>query len=245
MESPQYKVMFEVEDTHFWYKGMRLISQSILKTYITSRNNKVLDAGCGTGGNFNSLKQFGTVIGIDLSDIAIRLAKEKGITNIKKGSVNNIPFPTNSFDLITCFDVLGHKQVYENKALSEIYRVLKPEGFLLLRVAAYDWLFGNHDIHVQSSRRYTKRRLTKLLLNKKFIPIKKTYANTILFPFIAIKRLIANILNIKSQNSDVVSIGKFWNRILYLSFLIENFIIKFINLPFGSSIIILARKKND
>lgn len=243
MESPQYKVMSEVEDTHFWYKGMRLISQSILKTYITLRNNKVLDAGCGTGGNFKLLKQFGTVVGIDLSDLAIRLAKEKGITNIKKGSVDNIPFPTNSFDLITCFDVLGHKQVNENKALSEIFRVLKPNGFILMRIAAYKWLHSNHDIRVQNIRRYTRHKIRSLFLENNLIPIKITYANTILFPFITIKRLIANILNIKSHNSDIVSVNKFWNRILYLPFLIENIIIKFINLPFGSSIIILARKK--
>lgn len=243
MESPQYKLMSDVEDTHFWYKGMRLISQSILKTFITSGNKKVLDAGCGTGGNFNLLKQFGTVVGIDVSAIAIRLAKEKGIINIKKGSVDNIPFSTNSFDLITCFDVLGHKQVYENKALSEINRVLKPKGLILMRVAAYNWLYSIHDIRVQNIRRYTRNKIRKLFLENNLIPIKITYANTILFPLVAFKRLVFKMFKIRSLNSDVQPINYLLNIFLYIPFMIENFIIKYINLPFGSSIIILAKKK--
>lgn len=244
MEKSQYNVMSEVEDSHFWYKGMRLITNSILKSILKSKKINILDAGCGTGGNLRFLNTYGSVQGIDISDYAIKLAKEKGIHNIKKGSIDKIPFADKSFDLVTCFDVLGQKQVNEDRAINEIYRVLKSGGFLLLRVAAYDWLIGNHDIHVQSSRRYTKRRLAKLLLSKKLIPIKKTYANTILFPLIAMKRLVFKPFKIKSLNSDVRPVNNLLNIFLYVPLIIENFIIRFTNLPFGMSVIILA-KKND
>ena len=235
--------MFDVEDKHFWYKGMRLISQSILSRYLKNKDNYILDAGCGTGGNFSFLNQFGTVVGIDVSPIAVKLAKKKGITNIKKASVGQIPYSDNSFDLITCFDVLGHKQVNEEKALVEFHRVLKPGGLIMIRVAAYKWLYSYHDIEVQNSRRYTKSKLIKLLKRKNFLPIKKTYANTILFPIIGIKRLFLKLFNIKSLDSDVQPVNKILNYLLFIAFIIENFIIKFINLSFGTSIIILARKK--
>jgi len=235
--------MSDVEENHFWFKGMRLISKSILAKYLKSKDNYILDAGCGTGGNFNFLSQFGKVVGIDISEYAVKLAKQKGITNIKKGSINKIPYPDNSFDLITCFDVLGQKQVKEGKCLTEIHRVLKPNGLFLLRQAAYKWLYSNHDIKAQSSRRYTQKTLIKLLKNKKFLPLKKTYANTILFPLISIRRLFFKVFKIKSLKTDVQPVSKVLNFLFFLPFIVENFIIKFVDIPFGLSVIIVAQKK--
>lgn len=235
--------MSDIEDNHFWYKGMRLISKSLLSRYLKNKDNYILDAGCGTGGNFRLLNHFGNVVGIDISDTAVKLAKQKGITNIKKASVDRIPYSDNSFDLITCFDVLGHKQVDEDKAIDEFYRVLKPKGLLMIRAAAYKWLYSYHDIEVQNSRRYTKSSLIKILKRKSFLPLKKTYANTLLFPLIALKRLVFNLFNLNKSGSDMKSVLSLLNILLFIPFIIEAFIIKFVDIPFGTSIIIVAQKK--
>ena len=234
--------MSDVEDTHFWYKGMRFISRLILANYLLNKNNNILDAGCGTGGNFNFLSQFGKVVGIDISEYAINLAKQKGILNIKKGSIDNIPYPDNSFDLITGFDVIGHKQVNEKKAIDEFYRVLKPGGLLMIRVAAYEWLYSNHDLKVQNSRRYTKKSLINVLKRKNFQVIKKTYANTFLFPFIVLKRLMSNLFNLKKTESDVKTYNSLISQLLFIPFFIEGIIINLVSLPFGTSIIVVAKK---
>lgn len=222
---------------------MRLISKSILLRYLKNKNNYILDAGCGTGGNFNLLNQYGRVVGIDISDTAVKLAKQKGITNIKKASIDKIPYSDNSFDLITCFDVLGHKQVDEKKAIKEVYRVLKHEGIFLLRVASYKWLFSYHDILVHNNRRYSKSDMINILKNNKFFILKATYVNTILFPLIAAKRFIFKIFRLKVRNSDSEHKLSFLNYLYLIPLLIESFLVKDINLPFGVSIIIVARKK--
>lgn len=235
--------MFEIEEKHFWYKGMRLITDTLLKKYLRSGNRIILDVGCGTGGNFNLLSQYGRVFGIDNSEIAIKLAQKRRINNIKLASLNEIPFKNNSFDLITCFDVLGHEKVFEKKALKEFNRVLKSGGLLLIRSAAYKWLYSYHDIKVQNRRRYTLKSLNNLIKSNNFISLKKTYANTILFPLIAFRRFISNIFNIERINSDALPVNRILNFILYIPFIIESLILRYANLPFGSSVIILARKK--
>lgn len=235
--------MLDVEDKHFWYVGMRNITEVLLKNFLINNKNKILDTGCGTGRNMLMLEKYGKTIGIDVSSTAIELGKKRGIYNIKKASINNIPLPNNYFDMVTCFDVLGHKKVDEKRAINEIYRVLKPEGIFLLRVAAYKWLFSYHDILVHNDRRYSKRVMISILKNNKFIPLKATYVNTFLFPLIVIKRFIFKIFKLNARSSDSEHKLSFLNYLYLIPLLFESFLVKYINLPFGVSIMVVARKK--
>lgn len=239
MEIREYSVMYEVEDTHFWYKGMREITKTLLDKYL--QKNKQLnihDAGCGTGRNIIFLKNYGNVSGFDISPHAIKYCKRRKLVNIKLGSIDKIPYKNNCFDLVTCFDVLGQVEVKNiNKSIKEFYRILDPNGILLIRVAAYDWLMGYHDKAVHTKHRFEKKELKALLTKNKFKVLKATYANSFLFPLALIKRLL-----IKATSSDVKKINPQLNWLFQIPFLFEALLIKYLNLPFGLSVIVVAKK---
>src|SRR5579872_1370402 len=92
------------------------------------RPQTVLDAGCGEGVFLWKLKQAGIgkkIEGIEYSQEAIAIAKKNHPTlSIKQGDIYKLPYPSNSFDLVICIEVLEHLE-YPEKALSELERVSK------------------------------------------------------------------------------------------------------------------------
>lgn len=247
MEIREYKVMYEVEDSHFWYKGMRKITKTLFDKYLPKNKQlKILDAGCGTGRNILFLKNYGQVFGFDISPHAIKYCKKRGLKNIKEGSVDRIPFNNNSFDLITCFDVLYHKQV-ENykKVIGEFYCVLKPGGVLFVRVPAFQFLMSGHDTAVHTKHRFHKTELKDILLSQHFRILKISYINTLLFPFAAIRRILKRFIIIETdKKSDVKKINPVLNFFLQFPLYLESNLIKYIDFPFGLSLIAMVKKKS-
>jgi SAM-dependent methyltransferase len=245
LEPGEYQLIYQKELDHWWYQGMRCITKRILENYsIEGKKWNVLDVGCGTGGEIiTTLAGYGSVVGLDLSRIALRYAKQRNIRFLSQASVDRIPFPSVYFDLITSFDVLYEDSVIDDQiALYEIARVLKPGGLILLRVPAYDWLRGDHDRVVHTSRRYSSRRISYLLQASKLKLIKITYANTIMFPFAVLKRVSDKCINNSHAVSDV-SIEMGWLENTLKSVLcFESHFIKNHNFPYGLSVISLAQK---
>jgi hypothetical protein len=130
-------------------------------------------------------------------------------------------------------------------ALTEFFRVLRPGGLVFLRLPAYDWLRGQHDITIHTARRYTASQATQLLKDSGFQLLHISYANTILFPMAVAKRLLEHILPPASASSDLsVNVGVFnglFKRILSS----EAFLAAHIGLPFGLSVIALGLKPKD
>ena len=88
--------------------------------------NRILDAGCGEGvmlGQFKDKKIGKYLEGVDYSKDALNLAKNF-YSNIvfKKGNIYNLPYKNNSFDLVTCIEVLEHLEKPRN-AVQEIMKV--------------------------------------------------------------------------------------------------------------------------
>lgn len=244
MESTQYDIMYEVEATHFWYRGMRTIAKSLFEKYVTKKKNRILDAGCGTGQTLLFLKTYGKVDGFDISDKAVKLCHKRGLKQVIKGSIEAIPFKSNTFDVVTCFDVLGQKQVSSDKrAIKEFYRVLKPGGVLFIRTAAFNFLYGYHDKAVHTKMRYTTNQLRQLFQYVSFDELKITYVNFFFMPFIALIRYISSLMGIKKLGeSDVNRLNPILNTIFYYPLFFESILIRFVSLPFGLSIIGLAKK---
>ena len=243
MEISEYKNIYINEDTHFFYVSIHNLVLSFLKDYLPIRKNlKILDAGCGTGLLAKKLKLFGNVNAIDVSTEAIKFSRQRDL-NVKKASVTKIPFHNNTFDLVTSIDVIYHKEVVtDQKALNEFFRVLKPEGILILRVPANQWLKLAHDELVHTKRRYNKKELEKKLIKANFKIEKISYINLSIFPFIVIKNTLEKLLPPKQIASSINPLPEFINKVLIKVLLLENYLIKKINLPFGVGLIAVCRK---
>src|SRR5436309_2910266 len=112
MERSEYAVMAAVEDRHWWYGGMRAIAAAMLDECYGGRHDlRIIDAGCGTGGNALFLRRYGKAVGIDLAAEALDLGGERVPGLLARASVLDIPFANASFDLVTSFDVLYHRAV--------------------------------------------------------------------------------------------------------------------------------------
>lgn len=244
METSEYYTMYRVEKEHWWYKGLRDLIFSYIK-----RNSPlhILDAGCGTGITMQSLTNKGYKLnGFDLSSLAVSFTKKRGLKNVKQGSILQIPYPGKSFDVVLNTDVLGslnRKQV--NNAVEEFYRVLKPGGTLILQVAALEQLRSPHDIVTHLKVRYAKNELQKLFLYGKWTIVKISYRMFFLFPVIFLVKILKKITvrNETGATTDLWLPPPFLNFLLFSIVKIENVMFHYINFPIGSSLFLVARKK--
>lgn len=241
MKASEYRNIFENEQFHWWYEGMKVIAVGLLEKYLPrKRELKILDAGCGTGGMMKVLSKYGTVFGIDNSPRAISLCQKQGIKRAIVGSVNNLSFPKNSFDLVTSFDVLCSQGIDVPVAIGEFARVLKPAGQVLIRVPAFEFFRGGHDVVVHSVHRFSKNEIEDLLNEQGFRIVFFSYANFFLSPFVLAKRWITR--NATRPQSDVMTTNKALNLILKQFLVVEGKIMKNLSLPFGVSAIVIGEK---
>jgi len=245
MDPQEYRLIFTVEQAHWWYLGMEKITRAILNNWVGSDSNlSILDAGCGTGAGMSTyLADYGKVTGMDISPLALGFCRKRKLTSLALASVIEIPFQSDSFDLVTSFDVLYERAVPSDlTALIEFSRILRPGGLILLRVPAYDWLRGQHDVTIHTARRYTASQVTRLLKDSGFRLLHITYANTLLFPLAAAKRLLEHVRPHTPASSDLsVNVGVF-NELFKRILASEAFLASRIGLPFGLSVIVLGQK---
>lgn len=222
---------------------MRAITKDVLAQYLGNQKKyKILDAGCGTGGMFSALLPFGEIWAIDENSDAVVYAQKRRQAHVTQGKVENMPFPSDSFDLILCSDVLYHKDVKDvSLVIQEFYRVLKFGGVLLVREAAYQWLYSSHDTMVWTRHRFTKKELENLIANQKFQVLRSTYVNFFLFPFAVFIRFFEKIF--PKREHTLFSSGKLLNALCAKVFNLERVFLKFLNFPFGLSIICVAKKR--
>lgn len=233
--------MHRLEGVHWWYVGMRGLADVFLAACASPGAWQILDAGCGTGGMLHHLQSYGQPVGLDLAPEAWAFSYQRG-HRITGGSVTELPFPGATFDLVTCFDVLYHLWVRDDMlALAEFHRVLRDGGYLLVRVPAYGWLRGAHDQTVQTRHRYTAKELSWKVAEAGFALEKVSYANTFLFLPILVKRLLEAKRG-QRQQSDLSLPPPALNRALASILSLEARLLRYVSLPWGLSVMCLARK---
>jgi SAM-dependent methyltransferase len=247
MNSEAYVQMFECEQSHWWYQGMEAIMASLLERHFTFAKERVrvLDVGCGTGGKLQRLSACSEATGIDVALEALKFCRQRDLPRLCQGTVEALPFHKNTFDLITCYDVLYHRQVInDQKAIAEMAEILKPGGHLLVREPAYNFLKGSsHDEAVHTSRRYNAQGLRSQLECAGLCIKRITYANTILFPVAVARRLCDRLWRRQNASSGDPDLAVHaWKGLLLGMLQFEAILIKRLNFPFGLSLLILARK---
>jgi SAM-dependent methyltransferase len=201
----------------------------------------ILDIGCGTGLMLNELEKIGETHGMDMSDEAIAFSKEIFSGEVKQGFLpDQIPFERNAFDLITLLDVIEHVE-HDAEALKEIRERLVVGGKAVITVPAYMFLWSKFDEINEHKRRYTLKELKLRLVEAGFTVEEITYYNTLLFPIVFFVRKLNNALN-RSGESDIDMPSKPVNFVLEKIFGIEKYLLKYISLPFGVSILAVVSK---
>lgn len=242
MERRVYKSILKHEEKDWWYRGLRNIVQSYIKTYKRQQGGKLLDVGCGTGYFMKQLSLRWDVYGIDISKQAINMAKARSLKNIKLASVEKIPYKNGFFNIILVLDVLEHVE-NEIIALKEIKRVLATDGIAIFNSPAYNFLWSYHDETAKHLRRYTKKQLQEKLEEAGFKILKITYINSLLFPIAFTHRLISKAFPPKNRKTDIDSAPRSLHSAFYKIFSFESRLIKSLNFPFGLSVSAVVTKK--
>ncbi len=242
MEPHIYDELIKQEKKHWWFIARRAITYTLLRGITMAPSPLILDAGCGSGGNLKMLSTFGDVFAMEIHPQVLEIAQRRKIGHVEYGQLpDQIPFPEVNFDLVTLFDVLEHLDD-DLAALQALHERMNPEAVLCLTVPAHQWLFSRLDTEHHHRRRYSKKRLRALLLEAGFRIHCINYWNCLLFPAAIIVRILEKL----QPNRDYTigsRIPKPWlNDLLKKTVSAEHSIIPHVPLPFGLSIVALARK---
>ena len=241
MNVEEYGRMYEAEERQWWYAGMRSISAALLDKHLAADGGaRILDAGCGTGRNLAEFAGWARPAGVDLSEEALRFCRQRGVP-AARGRLQALPFPAGAFDAVTSFDVLYHRWVEDDRAaVAELARVLRPGGLLLVRVPALKMLWGAHDDAVLSRHRYTRGEVGALLRGAGLDVLELTYANTLLFPVLAVRRALDRLTG--RHGSDVGFLPAPLESAFRGLLEAEARLLRHVRLPVGASVLALGRK---
>jgi SAM-dependent methyltransferase len=238
MDAQVFTEHFDLEDTHWWFRSKRTLILSLLRRY-GALAGPGLDVGCGAGGTLAVLAGQGAWIGIDADPAALRLSHRRGLARLAGSLAEALPFREGTFAACLCLDLLYHRNVVsEEGTLRECHRVLRRGGLLVVTDSAFKWLRSAHDDAVHGARRYTRRELVARVRAAGFTPVLASYAYCLVFPAVAAVRLARR----GAAGSDVFPLPRPLNRALLGVQAVERALLRVAPLPFGSSVVLVARK---
>ena len=237
----------QAEARHFWFRGFKRFVGPLLDQATHGVSDaRIVDFGCGTGANLEMLGRYGRAWGFDLTFVGLKIGREAGRTRLAQASVSDAPLPSNTFDLVSCFDVLyGLPDPIEQAAVREMYRVAKPGGRVIVNVAAMDCLRGDHSVLGREVRRYNRGSLGALLTGAGFVVERMTYTNASLFLPMLLVRTYQRTRGLPAEadaESDITVPSAPVNALLGGILCVESWWLRWFDNPFGSSLLCLARK---
>ena len=242
MLAPEYEKMYRVEDRDWWFVSRRELVLSHLKRFVKVDRPLILDIGCGTGATSQLLSEYGNVVSLDFSELALKACEKRGIANLLKGSATLIPLADQSVDVIVATDILEHLES-DSAAIREFQRVLKQTGIAIITVPAYQFLWSEHDEALMHQRRYTAGLLRQRIQAAGMALKYHGYALSLLFP-LALMRLIKKK---KPKNhapeAQHFELPEWANQSLIRFQRLENRLFRFGTLPWGLSVISVVEKK--
>jgi ubiquinone/menaquinone biosynthesis C-methylase UbiE len=232
------------EATHFWFRGFRRFVRPMLDEVAGGRRDlRMLDCGCGTGGNLELLRPYGRPMGFDLTDGGLDLARPRQLP-IARADITRIPFLDNTFDLVTAFDVLQCVPD-DARAVGEMMRVLKPGGAVIATVAAFDVLSGDHAAVWHEVRRYRPDNLGRLVADAGLTAHRIKFLFGSLFPLMLAVRVTQRLLRpyrALRPDTDIAVPSAPVNALLTGVVQAEAALSRLVPMPIGTSLLVVARK---
>ena len=196
MDATQLRLHAEMEERHWWFLGRRRIMIDLANRLVPPNEGKrVVDIGCGTGGNIASLAQAYVATGIDAEPIAIDLANARyPDVRFWCGQIEQMPREIDAnTDLYLLMDVLEH--VPEDFwFLSTLLARCRTGAHVMITVPAHERLWSSHDVALGHYRRYDKERLQWTWQDLPVAVRAMSYFNTRLYPAIRLVRGLGRYL---------------------------------------------------
>lgn len=236
--------MFEAEKRHFWFRGSRAVVESWLQRAIDDaamgQRPSLIDVGAGTGGMLDRIAPLCDAWGVEYSPDGAAFCQSRGV-RVLRGGLPHLPLATDRFDLALSMDVFEHVED-DVAAMTDVRRVLRPGGRLIMTVPALQWLWSRHDEALHHHRRYDRSMLETRLKQAGFRVVRCSYFNSLLLPPIAAVRLAGRIKDRLAPSSappasDVGDVVEPLNGILSSVFGAERHLLAHGRLPLGASLI--------
>lgn len=241
MDAAEFHTMLEADDRHWWYRGRRRIVMGAIERLAPPPGARILDAGCGSGRTLDELARWGRVSGLDREPAGVAAARSRGHTDVRLGPVEELPWPADTFDLVTCLDVVEHTPD-DRRTLAELRRVTRPRGQLLVTVPAYPRLWSAHDVACSHYRRYTRDSLRAAFGAAGWHAVLETNFNAILLPGVALVRWTERLRRGARTRSDLQLTPGPLGPLLELPLHVEAALLRRgVRLPVGVSILAVLR----
>jgi len=244
MDRATYDRMRVLQEGHWWFEGRRRILTRLIGDLGLPWPAKVLEVGCGPGGNLAMLKQFGEVTALEPDEASRLYAAEHAGVAVEGGLLpDGLPFAPASFDLVCAFDVIEH--VDEDAAsVAALGRLLKPGGYLATTVPGQPWMWSRHDEAHHHKRRYRLRDYRRLFESAGLQVARASHFNTLLFPPIAAVRAVKMATGSTAADDDAMPPPPI-NSLLTALFAAERHWLAHAALPIGVSIVLIARRASE
>jgi SAM-dependent methyltransferase len=244
MRRRDFQELYNLEEIYWWFVGRRKLVRQLVARHVRDAQALVLDAGCGTGGTMKELAAACDICGCDASPHALAFCRQRGFANVAAGDVVALPYADHTFRAVISCDVLEHLPD-DRAGLREMVRVLQPGGVIIATVPAHRFLWSEHDEALAHRRRYSARELRRNLEEAGLVVVKLSPVVVAAFaPILAFR--LAQRLRPKlpdEPRTDLRVLPPWLNNLLIGALRLENWLLRFINLPVGTSLVVVARKR--
>jgi ubiquinone/menaquinone biosynthesis C-methylase UbiE len=245
-------ILRRIEERHFWFRARNDIITQLLDRWFPAMSRptpiRLLDVGCGNG---NVLRAIGErmgddvlLVGLDPFRESLRNAKARIDAVWIQGDAVSLPFGE-TFDAVGLFDVIEHLED-DRHVLESAYRVLRPGGLVLVTVPANERLWSYFDILARHQRRYSKKQLGERLTEAGFTIEFLSYYMAAMFPVVLLWRWMGRMVNSQAVQSGTVDLRVYpvANELMYFALCAERHLLMRRGLPFGTSLVAVARRQN-
>jgi SAM-dependent methyltransferase len=237
----EYGKLRDQEDSYWWFVARRELAIGLVKSHACP--GPILDMGCGTGAVLVELQALAPAVGLDVSPVALKFCRERGLDGLVAGDAQSLPFQPSTFSAVVALDVIEHV-ADDAAAVREAARALRPRGVLVINVPAFRSLWGPHDVALHHHRRYRAGEVRRLVEEAGLQVVKLSYGVFLLFPLVLLVRLVEKTRRGEAQ-VRLPRVPAWINRLLIGLQRLESKLMSWISLPWGSSIVVVASKEEE